>query len=507
MLGPRDHNLRNVLCEGAKIVTRCTTTPTGTTNTHRRRVSPAKAAVVAVFGWLILSILVPPAWAACDVATPPLLGFDQAKGVRTKWLSLAHDARNTILPDLEGLPLTQWMANLEAAGVNLAEINLEPAWKLPASPVVSDAQLMQEVDAYYTPLAQRNEQQRALVASFEQNVFPNMQYTAAQRDAVQLDFLRRLEALRRHGDITGSVRFMIHQRLWFPPGRGEQGAQHRELHATQFSGDMAGFANLAERNCLGHWIAGMRLGEHSNTDMSELLPLIVELAQRINAASNGWLKAHLFLVNGGGWGAEYRGIDRVVGSDGRPFPFFARIAGETGGFAFAYKWMMFHDEIAEGIRGHMRAAYCAPGRLCDPDSVTDWETYLGATLGFNDLLAFARASRARYPADANVVFVGDASDAVTQMVNVDADGRLSPAAPLIAVQHLFAKGGRGGFAGKIFMNAYPSVKVVTRREARLGGRVDIGRQLYVVDPDGRSRLLQQSDRLWADWPVLAASTR
>ncbi|MBV9756302.1 MAG: hypothetical protein JO047_04550 [Alphaproteobacteria bacterium] len=472
--------------------------------TTARRELPFKAAL-AVIGWLALGIFAVPAWAACDAAAPPLPSFDQARGVRTKWLSLAPDARNTILPDLEGLPLKQWMANLEATGVNLAELNLEPSWKLASYPVVSDAQLMQAVDAYYTPAAQRSAQQQALVAQFEQTVFPSMAYTAAQQDAVLLDFLRRLEALRRQDEIAGSVRFMVHQRLWIPPERGEPGAQ-REYHVAQFAGDMAGFVNLAERSCLGHWIAGVRWGEHSNNDMGELLPLTVELAQRINAGSNGWLRRHLFLVNGGGWGAEYRGIDRVVGADGKPFPFFPRIAAETGGFAFAYKWMMFRDATARGIRGHMRGAYCAQARPCDEDSVGDWITYLGKILGFDDLLAFVGANRARYPADANVVFVGDSSDSVAQMVQVDDDGRLYPAASLVAVQRLFARGG-GAFAGKIFMNGYPSVKVMTGRQRRLDGFTDTGRELYAVDADGRSRLLPQSDRLWADWPRLAAPAR
>lgn len=438
---------------------------------------------------------------SCEVAAPPPLAFDRANGIRTKWLTLTPDARNTIQPDTEGLSLKQWMANLEVVGINLAELNLEAQWKLATRPVVSDSELLKASDALSTPPAERTDNDKSRIAAFVEDISPRWKYTAAQRNEVELDFLRRLEALRRHGDIAGSVRFMIHQRLWFPSD-GDGGSEaKREAHAAQFAEDMASFVRLAERNCLGHWIAGVRLGEHSNNDMSELLPLIIDLAGRINAGSNGWLKTRVFLVNGGGWGAEYKGINRVVGPDGQPYPFFARIAAETGGFAFAYKWMQFHDQVAPGIRGHMAASYCAPGRLCDSSVVEDWDTFLGNTLGFNDLLAYIAANRRRYPAAANVVFVGDASDAVTQMVDVTSDGRLTEGPPLISVRRLFTKGGRAGFSGKIFMNGYPTVKVMTRRQARLGGLTDIGRELYFVDAAGKSHLLPQSERIWADWPA------
>ena len=460
---------------------------------------PISGAAGLAVPWLaaIAAIAAPAAAVAgCDVKAPAAIAFDQATGVRTKWLSLTRDARNTIQPDLEGLPLKQWIKNLEAIGVNLAEINLEPARLLAARPVVPDAALLQAVGAFYTPAATLDPGQRQQADTFVNTIFPRRQYTLEQRNAVQLDFLRRLEALRRRGDIAGSVRFLIHQRLWFPQ---QAAAEDRETRAAQFSRDMASFIDLAEEHCLGHWLAGVRLGENANTDMNELLPLIVELTERINAATNDWLKTHLFLANGGGWGAEYRGIDRVVGPDGKPFAFFARMAAATGGFAFGYKWMQFHDQIAEGIRGHMELASCAGGRHCDPNSATDWETYLGATLGFNDLTAFIKANRARYPAAANVVFVGDSSDSVTQMVEVGADGRLADAPSLAAVRHLLQSSG-AGFRGRVFMNGYDSVKVTTSRRQLESGGDDIGRMLYAVDAAARYRLLPQSEGLWRDWP-------
>jgi hypothetical protein len=232
--------------------------------------------------------------------------------------------------------------------------------------------------------------------------------------------------------------------------------------------------------------------------MNELLPLIVELAADINARTNGWLRTHLFVVNGGGMGAQYNGIGRVVGADGQPYPFFARIAAETGGFAFAYKWMQFPDRVASGIQGHFRASYCGPGHGCDPNSVADWETYLGQTLGFNELIPFITANHQQYPADANVVFVGDSSDAVTQMVMVAPDGRLIDRPSLSAVRALFDKGGRPAFGGKIFMNGYATPNTMPPNWT--GGSPDIGRDLYFVDDSGVAHLLPQSERIWARWP-------
>lgn len=436
-----------------------------------------------------------PAKPACDVRAAPLLAFDDVRGVRTKWRSLARDERNTIQPDLADLPLRAWMANLEAIGVNVAEINLDPVNKLATQPSLSDRDLMQGVGAIYTPNSERTDSQRARVAALEQDIIPQKGYTAAQRDAIQIDFLRRLEDLRRRGEIAGSVRFLIHQRLWFRPAR----KQKEQEHAAEFTDDMASFIRQAESNCLGHWIAGIRLGEHSNNNMYELLPLLVELAGGINARTGGWLKEHLFLANGGGWGAEYTGIDHVVGADGRPYPFFPSIAAETGGFAFGYKWMQFHDRLGGDIMSHMADAQCAPGRACDPNVVADWETYLGRILGFNDLAAYIAANRGRYPRHANVVFLGDSSDSATGLIRIGNDGRMVDSPALIALRRLFAKAGPSGFRGRVFMNGYSTAE--TMRHPSEVGSVDIGRALYYVDPSGKARLLPKSRLIWQRWPA------
>jgi hypothetical protein len=456
--------------------------------------------VLGVGAWQFLDISAPirhafAEGATCNASVPSPLTLERTKGIRTKWRSLARDERNTIQPDLAGLQLKEWMVDLEAADVNLAEINLEPANKLATRPMLSDADLNRAVDAIYLPPSERTDSARSLIANLERDIIPGGEYTVMQRNEVQVDFLRRLEALRRQGNITGSVRFIIHQRLWFRP----QGEEKRQIHAEEFVDDMTSFIRLAERNCLGHWIAGVRLGEHSNNDMSQLLPLIVDLAGRINARTGGWLKTHMFVANGGGWGAEYKGIDRVVGQEDRPYPFFARIAAETGSFAFAYKWMQFHDKIGTGIVEHMLATNCAPAHRCDPNSVADWDVYLGDILGFNALISYVVANQGRYPGSANVVFAGDSSDSVANMVETGNGDRIVDSPPLIALRQLFARLGAAG-RGRIFENGYSAAE--TMRSRRDDNRVDIGRALYFVDTSGRARLLSESKRIWDNWPKL-----
>ena len=466
---------------------------------------PRRKRPAAGFGYFILCALLfgaAPAFAAakaCNAPVSPPLAVAQLKGVRTKWLSVAPDRRNSIEPDLAHLPLLAWMKDLERVGVNLAEINLEPARRLARRPALSPAQLKETLAAIYTPRGARSPAQRERVSAFENEIAPHWQYTAEERDAVQLDFLRRVNALYRKGEILGTPRFIIHQRLWFRPGDSIRLERNRARRTVEFARDMAGLITLADQHCLGGWIAGIRLGENSNNDMNELPPLIVNLARAVNARTGGWLKTHLFVVNGGGWGAEYRGIDRVRGSDGKPYPFFRDIAAETGAFTFGYKFMQFH-RTAPGIMGHMRIAHCARQRFCNPDSVADWREYLGRILGFDDLIAYLKANRRSYPAFANVVFVGDISDAATELVRAEADGPLEDRPAMTALRNLFAAAGPVATSGKIFMNGFNTEANLRPLNYRDGGRVDVGRALYFVGKSGRARLLPQSLRLWKDWP-------
>jgi hypothetical protein len=437
--------------------------------------------------------------AACN-AGPPLPPIDKIRGIRTKWLSLRPDARNSVQPDLAHLTLGEWMRNLEKIGVNIAEINLEPRRKLLRA-VLSPTALQATIDAIYTPASQRTPAQRERMALYENQIAPHWEYTPQQRDDILLDFLRRLEALRRKGEIAGTVRFIIHQRLWFRQGDRPRLVYMRGQRLREFVDDMTTFIRRADSECLGHWIAGVRLGEHSNTDMSELLPLIVDIARAINAQTGGWLKSHLLTVNGGGWGANYRGIDHVVGPDDAPFPFFADIARETAEFTFGYKFMQFHKPYA-GITGHMAAAFCGPYRYCNISSVADWDEYLGQILGLEELISYLNANHQRYPAYANVVFVGDSSDSIAELVEAEPGDRLVDTSAMVALRHLFVEAGPVAASGKIFMNGYNTAANWRKPiEFNGGGRaVDVGRALYFVDQAGKGQLLTQSYRLWKDWP-------
>jgi hypothetical protein len=437
---------------------------------------------------------------ACNTPVSPPLPVSQLKGVRTKWLSFSPDKRNSIDPDLAHLSLREWMNDLQRAGVNLAEINLEPVRKLASRSALSDQQLHEVEDAIFTPRGARTSAQNSLMEWFEHSVAPHWEYTVSQRDEILLDFLRRLEKLRQKGEIAGSVRFIIHQRLWFSPGEQPTLVEDRRQRVAQFAGDMAGFIRLADAHCLGGWIAGIRLGEHNNNDMNELLPLIVSLARGVNERTGGWLKTHLFVADGGGMGAEYRGINHVLDRDRRPYPFFRDIAEETGDFTFGYKFeRLLRSE--HGIRGHMRIQQCGPQRFCNVHSVRDWEEYLGKILGFDDLVSFLEANRARYPRDANVVFVGDITDAAVNLVRLGNNGALEDRAAMTALRHLFITAGPMATSGKIFMNGFNTDANMRLQNYREGKPVvDIGRAFYFVDNNGEARLLPQSYRIWKDWP-------
>jgi hypothetical protein len=149
----------------------------------------------------------------------------------------------------------------------------------------------------------------------------------------------------------------------------------------------------------------------------------------------------------------------------------------------------------------MKATQCEPHRYCNPDSVSDWEEYLGKILGFDDLVSFLKANRGRYPRDANVVFVGEIADAAVSLVRLGNNGALEDRASMSALRHLFIKAGPMATSGKIFMNAFNTDANMRLQNYPEGKQVvDIGRAFYFVENNGEARLLPQSYRIWKDWP-------
>lgn len=438
------------------------------------------------------------AGAACDfVQVSPLLP-DNVRGVRTKWqFTSGNDARHSIQPDLGGLPPLQWMKALESAGANLAELNLDPRGKLASSDAASQSQIDSYVAALAEPRASWNPSQEQLAGLFENELIPNYAYTVQFRDNVLLAFLMRLENLKKAGAISGSLKFILHQRQWFRPGKSARAQALRNVRVNEFAADMAEFIELARQNCVDHWIAGIRLGENFNQGMSLYLPILVDIARQVNQKTGGWLKTRLFVANGGGMGAQFDDIDQVTSVSGKPFNFFDLIAQETGSFAFGYKWMQFTGRDQRFIRRIMANSDCSSGKRCDAQSVADWQFYLDHSLGLGDLKKFIDANRASDSRHANVVFAGDSSDSLTLMIS-KSGGKLTAKPELRALYELWPGSGTPGWSGRIFMNGFTEAD--TSPQLQDGLKTDIGMSLYFVDPAGKLSPLRESMAFWNSWP-------
>lgn len=456
------------------------------------------------------------------------LDADQIRGVRAKWQqSLENrDARYSIQPELDGLSVGAWMKKLEAVGVNLADLNLDPCVKLVSScnprnrsqsPIAADQLTDYLAKTYETPRPKGKGEKAAQTPPMASEVPSRIAayaYTPEQRDQVLIDFLRRLETAKSKGEIAGNVRFLIHQRIWFRSDLMDRRG-YKERFENAFISDMAGFINAARAQCLDHWIAGIRLGEHSNKRMDEILPIVADLAGGVNAQTGGWLRSHMMLMNGGGWGAVYNGIDSVAGAGGS-FDFFKRISKETGSFAFGYKWMDsdLHPPHS-GIRAFMAQSQCdgpdGPGHRCNPDSTADWETYLRVNDGFDELEKLIHAQAHDYPRHANVLFVGDSSDSLQQLVDADGAGGFKDTPQLTALRKMFAEAakGAGGWSGRMFVNAFMDHDQMEPGDPR----EDIGRALYFADASpkngqfGSVTLMPRTLAQWRSWPARPAPPR
>jgi hypothetical protein len=466
--------------------------------------------------------LVCPATNALPIAPNAIHGVDTLVQTNPK---AGRGIAYTVHPDLAGLDLAAWMRHLEQAGVNMGELFLQPGDRLRPSKSIISGAWDTYVNAVILPYGRMTPAQQTAYQMVRSQITAEngvQGITADQQVQVLLAFLRQLEALKRARQICGNVQFVVVERRWFPTNEPLAKQFASEAVYTQTLADLVNRAGAAG---LGHWLAGFLLTEHTNTNMNQLLPIAVDLATRINRLTRNWLMSHLMLLAGGGFGDEFGGIDRVICPanagqrdsgyqfqcrPGQPLDFFGLIAKQTGSFAFAYK--LFNWKTAPTPFSYCIAyiAGCRPGLL----SPSDWIAYLDDNargLGFHDLAAFVSANAARYPNDANVIFIGDATDSLYKMTRVvggPAGDALMPRPSLIALATLFrnaARGG-GGWLGRLFMEAYGHEDFRFDTAHR---PLDNGSYLFYVDYSpfnftgtGQVSENTQSRGYWRAWPAL-----
>jgi len=476
---------------------------------------------------------------ACPASNSQPLAPNDMHGVVTRFQinpKVGSSLTYTVQPTLEDQDLESWMRRLEEAGVNIAQLFLQPADKLSTREVIDHDTWAAYVDAALIPSHDRTEAQRDLYKNVRERIASKNGVTiitAEQEQQILLAFLDRLEALKKDGKICGNIQFMMVERRWFPTAADRSGMQltgKRLSSEAVYARTMADFVNQAVAKGLGHWLAGMLVAEHTNTDMGQVLPIAIDLAVRINGLTDGWLHTHLMAVAGGGFGNQFNGIDAVtcpVGADrpdsgyqftcepGQPLDFFGLIAKQAGTFAFAYKQFNWKSAPAP-------AAYCrAYIHDCDPRNLTtaNWIAYFSDSslgLGFSDLVAFIGKNAKAYPALANVIFVGNSADSIFRMLDVvpgPSGDELVPNAQFNALATLFQKASHqgGGWTGRMFMDAYGDQDRISDEAHK---SIDNGSYLFFVDHSphdftgtGAVRANPQTQAFWRSWPQVPKPAR
>ena len=372
---------------------------------------------------------------------PPVVPEDpnDFHGVRTKWkkwvAGTGGATRATIIPGLRGLSVANWVKALEDAGANAATINLEARNNLRSSPT--------------HPTYGMTEEQ-----------ISKGEYTPDQRNTQLIDFLSAVQAAKDAGQIAGSIKFHVHQRLY---------PRHDTLKEQQFVDDFSDFIEKAKTYNVDHWLAGIRLGENgiSETDLDYTLELSINWATAININTGDWLKTHGMEMSGGYMGAYFNNIDSKPNSA----TFFQEISRETGYFTFCFKHF-----IKGGIRKKMTSAGY------DKNNVDDWLLFLRYDCGFADLVSFIDSYKASYPMHANCIFIGDSGDAMKAITDPE----------YAALTQMFTEAG-AGFEGIIAVNGY-----LWNKDNSLG---DCYKALHIVDPTGDPPVLLPLSYLrWSTWP-------
>jgi len=472
---------------------------------------------------------------SCPAANPQPIMPDSVHGIVTRTQINPKAGRSIALsvhPAMQDQDLATWMRQIEEVGVNMAELILVPNDHLAAQEAISVGDWQAYAEAALLPFSERTPAQQARLKSIRDRIAAKngvKDVTPAQQDQVLLAFLKRLEALKAAGQICGNVQFIVVLRRWFPTATdpSNRRATEKRLSSEEvYARTVADLINAAGEDHLDHWLAGVMFTEHTNTDMNQLLPIIVDLAARINGLTHNWLKSRLMIATGGGFGNQFNGIDKVTcpdgadGTDGgyqftcrsgRPLDFFGLITKQTGSFAFGYK--LFNWNTAP-----TPLSYCqARRRDCEPKNLTaaDWTDYLNdpkAGLGFADLASFVNRNAAAYPQTANVIFAGNSADSIFKMVEATPEPsgtRLAPAPNLVALTTLFQDAARkgGGWSGRLFMDGYGDQDRLTEGTTA----TDNGGYLFFVDRSsfdftgtGKVTANPQSQAYWRAWPKLPA---
>lgn len=387
-------------------------------------------------------------------------------GLNTKWRTYStrlrieyvrsvvgsdKDTRVTIQPDLGGLTPVEWLVqtsnivtNPSYKMVNRLMLNLDPANFFSKTSSISDdsdwrkyielsfknrRDLRTEVDDTKGETISEKQFLESVQGTIDQNLI-----SVSQRNDLLLDFLIALET--GPGGICDSniegrlinrrIPFFLHQRKYLYDGSGKG-------DENQFVKDMRKFINKVltydKKNgtSVAKWIAGVRLGENMSPDPANWKQSVLYIAEKINAKTGNFLKQREFIANGPLMGSDYKinenKINEISIDDtsiikrNDPNSFIKKISLQTHSFGIGYKFMTYD----EGMPAHMQKFNCPSDstRSCDSTLTEDWKSVLEQK-GFDDLKKYINHHYLSHPLHSNVVWVGDAGDAMRSLLAVDA---------------------------------------------------------------------------------------
>ena len=459
-------------------------------------------------------------WPAC--ASVPAQNPAGLTGVMTRWQTTSKTACQqtfngladepdcprslmfSITPNLTGLSLQNWVTTLVSAGVNTGVIYVMPGYRLPSTPVISDQEWQAYNQDIYLPPASLTDHQKQVILEVS-GAISTKSYTPAQRNFAILAFLAQLQKA-----FPGSppLKFILDERVWFINHDNSAGVpitlSKADVFAREqdYAGDISGIVQAAASQNLGGWLSGARLSEYAAKDWNLMGPVMVDLVTLINAKSSGWMKTHLFIGAGGGWGQDWEGINAMQCPSSKgwqfpacsgSFPFFKYMSLQVGSFAFGDKFMAFgkpEEYTLNGKDSGLKYTYIT-GEIADfcqkntgkykcgnptVPTVTDWEAFLEDDrdgLGFSDLIHFINNQGKKYPTLSNVIFEGDNSDSIATLILPDSVNGGTALANLFtnAMQGSYADVEKatqeknltlGSWTGKIFLDGFDDTSTIPR---------------------------------------------